>query len=134
MLRRLAVNDCEEFIVVNFANADMVGHTGSLPAAIKACETVDACVGAIVEATLKARGEFDRDGRPRERGADVGPDQQRPAHVAHDVRGAAVCRGGSIQGTKAPREGGRLADIAPTMLAMMGLNKPEEMTGESLLE
>ena len=55
VLRRLGADDCEDVIVVNFANADMVGHTGSLEAAIKACETVDACVGEIVEKTL-ARG------------------------------------------------------------------------------
>jgi 2,3-bisphosphoglycerate-independent phosphoglycerate mutase len=50
VLRRLDADDCEDVIVVNFANGDMVGHTGSLDAAVKACETVDACVGEIVEA------------------------------------------------------------------------------------
>src|SRR5262249_3095844 len=56
VLRRLAAADCEEFIVVNFANGDMVGHTGNLKAAIRACEKVDECVGKIVDATLKRSG------------------------------------------------------------------------------
>lgn len=58
VLRRLAAADCEDVLIVNFANADMVGHTGKLPAVITAVETVDACVGAIVDATLAKGGQL----------------------------------------------------------------------------
>ena len=58
VLRRLAAEDCEAFIVVNFANGDMVGHTGNLQAAIKAVEVVDECVGSIIDSTLKRGGSL----------------------------------------------------------------------------
>ncbi len=132
VLRRLGAEDCEEFIVVNFANADMVGHTGSLPAAIKACETVDACVGAIVEATLKRGGSLivTADHGNAEQMWDLINNAPHTSHTTYDVPLYVV--GEAFKGRKL-REGGRLADIAPTMLAMMGLRKPAEMTGESLL-
>jgi 2,3-bisphosphoglycerate-independent phosphoglycerate mutase len=147
VLRRLAAPDCEDVIVVNFANADMVGHTGNLEAAIKACEVVDACVGQIVDATLKKNGSLivTADHGNSEQMWD--PEQQSPhtAHTVYDVPLIVVgdpFKGRKLRGDTDPagwfdakkRAGrGRLADIMPTALAMMGIAKPGEMTGESLL-
>ncbi|MBS0189268.1 MAG: 2,3-bisphosphoglycerate-independent phosphoglycerate mutase [Planctomycetes bacterium] len=147
VLRRLASPDCEELIVVNFANADMVGHTGSLPAAIKACETVDACVGTLVEATLKRGGSLivTADHGNSEQMFDPQTNAPHTAHTVYDVPLIVVgerFRGKRLRGdqdasgwfrpeTRAAR--GRLADILPTALAMMGVAQPAEMTGRSLL-
>ncbi len=147
VLRRLAAKDCEAMIVVNFANADMVGHTGSLPAAIKACETVDACVGRIVEATLARIGSLivTADHGNAEQMFDPVTNAPHTAHTVYDVPLIVVgerFRGRKLRGDADPagwfvpevRAGrGRLADIMPTALAMMGVEKPAEMTGVSLL-
>ena len=150
VLRRLAASDCEEFIVVNFANADMVGHTGSLPAAIKACETVDACVGQIVEATLKKGGGggaliVTADHGNAEQMWDPITNAPHTAHTTYDVPLIIVgepfkhrhLRGDQIAANwfkpQARLNRGRLADIFPTALDIMGLPKPTEMTGTSLL-
>lgn len=118
-----------DLIILNFANPDMVGHTGSLPAAIRAVETVDACLGRIAEAVAAQGGallvtadhgncELMRD-----------PITHGP-HTAHTTNPVPVLLMG-----KDLRElhDGRLADIAPTLLELMGLGQPEEMTGASLL-
>jgi 2,3-bisphosphoglycerate-independent phosphoglycerate mutase len=134
VLRRLAAADCEPFIVVNFANADMVGHTGSLPAAIKACETVDGCVGKLVEATLKRGGSLivTADHGNAEQMFDPETGSPHTAHTVYDV--PLIVVGERFKGRRLKKEGeGRLADVVPTMLDMMGLKKPVEMTGESLL-
>jgi len=118
-----------DLIVLNYANPDMVGHTGSLPAAIKAVETVDAGLGRIAEAVGKAGGallvtadhgncEMMRDP------ATGGP------HTSHTTNPVPVLLTG---GGNAALAEGRLADIAPTLLELMGLPQPEEMTGVSLL-
>jgi 2,3-bisphosphoglycerate-independent phosphoglycerate mutase len=132
VLRRLGAPDCEPFIVVNFANADMVGHTGVLAAAIKAVETVDGCVGAIVEATLKRGGSLivTADHGNAEQMWDPVTNAPHTAHTLYDVPLYVV--GAAFKGRRL-RSGGRLADIAPTALEMMGLAKPAEMTGASLL-
>jgi 2,3-bisphosphoglycerate-independent phosphoglycerate mutase len=133
VLERLRADDCEPFIVVNFANPDMVGHTGNLDAAIKACETVDACVGEIVEATLKRGGSLIVT-------ADHGNSEQmyapdtRSAHTAHTTYPVPLIVVGEAFKGRSLRGGGRLADIVPTMLAMMQLDQPGEMTGASLLQ
>lgn len=119
-----------DLIVLNFANADMVGHTGSLAAAIAACEAVDAGLGRII-AAIQARGgallvtadhgnaEMMRD--PVNRGP----------HTAHTLNPVPVALlGGPPGGSLA---NGRLADIAPTLLALLGLQQPAAMTGQSLL-
>jgi 2,3-bisphosphoglycerate-independent phosphoglycerate mutase len=132
VLARLAAPDCEPLIVVNFANPDMVGHTGSLPAVVKACETVDACVGEIMHATLARGGSLIVT-------ADHGnaeqmsiPPEMTPhtAHTNYTVPLYVV--GDAFRGARL-RGDGRLADIAPTLLAMMGLPQPPEMTGASLI-
>lgn len=119
-------------IIVNFANGDMVGHTGVLAAAVKAVETVDACVGKIVDATLAAGGSLVITADHGNCEQMINPETGGPhtAHTTYDVPLIVVEPG--IEG-KALRQGGRLADIAPTVLALMGLDKPAEMTGESLI-
>ena len=132
VLARLAAPDCEPFIVVNFANPDMVGHTGNMAAVVKACETVDACVGAIVDATLARGGSLviTADHGNAEQMKDPRTGAPQTAHTNFDVELFVV--GEPFRGARL-RQGGRLADIAPTMLAMMGLPKPAAMTGTSLL-
>ena len=132
VLRRLADDDCESVIVVNFANGDMVGHTGSLPAAIKACEVVDECVGALVHATLERHGALivTADHGNAEQMKDPATGMPHTAHTTYDV--PLIVVGDAFKGRKL-RSGGRLADILPTALAMMGLEKPADMTGQSLL-
>jgi 2,3-bisphosphoglycerate-independent phosphoglycerate mutase len=121
-----------ELLIVNFANGDMVGHTGVLEAAVKAVQTVDACVGKIVDATLKAGGSLVITADHGNCEQMINPETGGPhtAHTTYDVPLIVVEPG--LEGKKL-REGGRLADIAPTVLALMGLEKPSEMTGESLL-
>ncbi len=121
-----------DVIVVNFANGDMVGHTGNLQAAIKAVETVDACVGRVVEATLSAGGSLivTADHGNCEQMIDPRTNQPHTSHTTYDVEMIVV--GEHAKGRQL-RAGGRLADICPTMLDMMGLDKPEAMTGRSLL-
>lgn len=147
VLRRLATADCEDFIVVNFANGDMVGHTGNLEAAIKACATVDAGVGKIIDATLKRGGSLiiTADHGNCEQMYDPETKAPHTAHTIYDVplfvvgekfrkatlRGDFDASGWFRPETRAAR--GRLGDILPTALAMMGLSKPAEMTGHSLL-
>ncbi len=132
VLRRLAAPDCEDVIVVNFANGDMVGHTGVLRAAVRACEVVDECVGAIMDATLKRGGSLiiTADHGNAEQMFDPATNAPHTAHTTYDVPLFVV--GAEFKG-KGLRRGGRLADIAPTALRMMGLPKPPEMTGEPLL-
>ena len=119
-----------DLIVLNFANPDMVGHTGSLPAAVKAVETVDTGLGRIADAVARRGGallvtadhgncEMMRDP------ATGGP------HTAHTTNPVPVVLMGA--GNRALLAEGRLADIAPTLLELMDLPKPPEMTGSSLL-
>jgi 2,3-bisphosphoglycerate-independent phosphoglycerate mutase len=120
-----------DLIVLNFANPDMVGHTGFRPAAITAMETVDACVGRVVDAVLAAGGTLlitsdhgnceqmvDENGQP---------------HTAHTANPVPLLLVDPDRRTAKLREG-ILADIAPTILKLMRLEKPAEMTGRSLLE
>jgi 2,3-bisphosphoglycerate-independent phosphoglycerate mutase len=145
-LRRLASSDCEALLVVNFANGDMVGHTGNLSAAIKAVEFVDSCVAAMVGATLKRGGSMiiTADHGNCEQMWDPATNAPHTAHTVYDVPLCVV--GSAFKGQKlrgdtdasgwfapAARERrGRLADIFPTALAMMGLPQPPEMAGRSL--
>ncbi len=132
VLGRLEAADREPVMIVNFANPDMVGHTGNLDAAVKACETVDQCVGAIVEKTLALGGSLivTADHGNAEQMWNPETDSPHTAHTLYDVPLFVV--GQAFCGARL-REGGRLADIAPTLLAMLGLAQPAEMTGASLL-
>lgn len=115
-------------IIVNFANCDMVGHTGIIPAAVKAVETVDACVGSLAAAVKEMDGVLfvtadhgnadkmlDENGEPF------------TAHTTNPVPFIVYNHACKL------REGGRLCDIAPTMLKVMGLDQPAEMTGKSII-
>lgn len=118
-----------DVIILNYANCDMVGHTGVFEAAQKAVEAVDTCLGRTVDAILKMGGSalitadhgnadqmYERDGSPF------------TAHTTNPVPLIVVG-----QGNCELREGGRLADLAPTMLKILGLPQPAEMTGESII-
>ena len=126
--------DQHDVYILNFANGDMVGHTGNLQAAIVAVETVDECVGKIVDATLKRGGALliTADHGNCEQMWDPINNCPHTAHTTYDVPLIVVDDSLKGGGTKL-RPNGRLADIAPTALKIMGLPKPPAMTGESLL-
>ena len=117
-----------DVVILNFANCDMVGHTGVLEAAVKAVETVDTCVGRVVEATLKMGGDRHDHRRPRQRRGDAPARRQSHDRPHHQPRALYPLR--SWHGAA---ERGRLADIAPTILDVMGLACPPEMDGKSLI-
>ena len=123
-------NEKYNSIILNFANPDMVGHTGSLNAAIKAVETIDECVGKIVDAVKKVQGVLliTADHGNVEQMIDYKTGEPHTAHTTNPV--PLILIG---MGEKKLKEG-KLADLAPTMLDIMELDKPEEMTGESLIE
>jgi 2,3-bisphosphoglycerate-independent phosphoglycerate mutase len=118
-----------DLIVLNYANPDMVGHTGSLPAAIRAVETVDAGLGRIVEAVARAGGALlvtaDHGNCELMRDPVTGG-----PHTAHTTNPVPVLLIGADGGSL---RNGILADVAPTLLQLMGLDQPAEMTGHSLL-
>ena len=120
-----------DLIVLNFANPDMVGHTGSLPAAIKAVETVDAGLGRIVEAIQKSGGALlvTADHGNCEMMRDP---QTHGPHTSHTTNPVPLLLVGARN--RALNAEGRLADIAPTLLELMEVPKPKEMTGTSLLK
>ena len=119
-----------DLVVLNYANPDMVGHTGSLPAAIKAVETVDAGLGRITEAIGKAGGALlvtaDHGNCEMMRDPKTGG-----PHTAHTTNPVPLLLSGARN--RALTGDGRLADIAPTLLELMELPQPQEMTGHSLL-
>ena len=118
--------DC---IILNFANPDMVGHTGVFDAAVKAIEAVDTCVGKVVDSMLEAGGQVlitadhgNADDMVDENGNVITAHSTNPVPLVHVSANPAQLK-----------EGGKLCDIAPTMLKLMGLPIPAEMTGESLV-
>jgi len=119
-----------DLIVINFANMDMVGHTGILPAAVSAVETVDQCVGRIVEAFKQKNGcviiTADHGN------SETMVNQNGGAHTAHTLNPVRFILVDNSLKTK-KLSNGCLGDIAPTILEVMGLDKPEQMTGKSLL-
>ena len=120
-----------DLIVVNFANPDMVGHTGSLPAAIRACEAVDAALARAVAALERAGGAMVVCADHGNCDVMVDPVTGGP-HTAHTLSPVPVIVVGGPAGATL-RDGGRLADLAPTVLDLMGLPQPAEMTGRSLI-
>ena len=121
-----------DLVVVNFANGDMVGHTGVLPAAIKAVEHVDVCCGRILQAVQRQNGVaiVTADHGNCEQMIDPTTGGPHTAHTTYDVELIVV--DDRMRGKKLA-EGGRLADVAPTALHMMGIDTPAEMTGRSLI-
>lgn len=124
-------SDKYDVIIVNFANADMVGHTGIEEAAIKAIEAVDECVGKTVDALLEVNGQMFicADHGNAEQLVDYKTGDPFTAHTTNPVPFILI----NYDSEYTLKKGGKLADIAPTLLEMMNLEKPVEMTGESLL-
>ena len=120
-----------DLIVINFANPDMVGHTGVMEAAVKACEAVDTCVGRVVEALLSVDGVcfMCADHGNSEQLIDYETGESFTAHTTNPVPFILI----NYEKGVGLREGGCLADIAPTLLDIMKLPQPAEMTGKSLL-
>ena len=117
-------------IILNYANPDMVGHTGSLPAAIKAVETIDECVGKVVDAILAHHGTMliTADHGNCEQMIDYKTGEPHTAHTTNPVPLILVTENENLKIKE-----GKLADLAPTMLELLGIEKPAEMTGESIL-
>ena len=129
LARLTAAND--DFLLVNFANPDMVGHTGSLPAAIKAVEVVDACAGRLVDAAVAKGGVaiVTADHGNCERMIDKVTGEPHTYHTVGPVSLFVIDGAGYYD----LRSWGRLADVAPTVLDLMDVAQPPEMTGRSLL-
>ncbi len=123
-------SDKYDVIIVNFANPDMVGHTGIIEAAIKAIEAVDECVGKALNAVLEVDGQMficaDHGNAEKLLDEDSSPFT---AHTTNPVPFIVV----NYDDNAVLREGGCLADIVPTLIEMMGMEQPAEMTGKSLL-
>ena len=120
-----------DVIILNFANPDMVGHTGVIEAAVAAVERIDQCVGAAVEAVRKMDGVLFicADHGNAEQMVNLETGAPHTAHTTNPVPFILY----NYDPAYTLREGGRLCDIAPTLLEVMGMKQPEEMTGESLL-
>ena len=123
-------SDTFDAIICNYANGDMVGHTGNFEAAVKAIEVLDACIGRVVEATRAMGGELlitaDHGNAEQMRDPEIG--QAYTAHTTNPV--PLVYVGDKVKSLKTK---GALCDVAPTLLEIMGLEPPIEMTGKSLL-
>jgi len=119
-----------DVIVCNYPNGDMVGHTGILSAAIQACEAVDHCVGRVVDALKTVGGEclITADHGNAEQMVNPTTQQAHTAHTSEPVPFIYVGRPATAQGA------GRLSDIAPTMLSLLGMDVPPEMTGKPLMK
>ena len=124
-----ALGDGFRFCVVNFANPDMVGHTGVIPAVVKAVETVDGCLEQVVEATHRAGGVclVTADHGNAERMLEDDGVSPHTAHTTNPVPLVLTIDGGALRGE------GELSDLAPTVLALLGLDSPPAMTGSSLV-
>lgn len=124
-------SDKYDVIITNFANPDMVGHTGIMEAAVKAVETVDGCVGRAVEALKEVNGQMFlcADHGNVEQLVDYETGVPFTAHTTNPVPFILI----NADPSYTLREGGCLADIIPTMIELMGMEQPEEMTGKSLL-
>ncbi|MBZ0114657.1 MAG: 2,3-bisphosphoglycerate-independent phosphoglycerate mutase [Thermoanaerobaculia bacterium] len=142
VLERLAEGDPQCFILVNFANTDMVGHTGNLDAAIRAAEVVDGLVGEIVDTTLAQGGRLivtaDHGNSEQMWNPETG--SPHTAHTTYDVecilvdpRLAPLATGSALVPAPALHTDGKLADVFPTLLSLVGLEPPAAMSGISLL-
>jgi 2,3-bisphosphoglycerate-independent phosphoglycerate mutase len=120
-----------DLVILNFANPDMVGHTGIVEAGIRAVETIDGCVRQVLEALLAVGGKAlvtaDHGNCEMMRNADGSPNTAHTTNLVHFIYVAADAAAYRLTD-------GILADVAPTLLYLLGLPKPKEMTGHSLLE
>ncbi|HWP54598.1 MAG TPA: 2,3-bisphosphoglycerate-independent phosphoglycerate mutase [Pyrinomonadaceae bacterium] len=132
LLRAIEGREADVFIV-NFANTDMVGHTGKLDKAIEACQYVDTCLGWVSKAIRTARGTMliTADHGNAEMMIDPKTGEPHTAHTTNPVPFHLIDE--DSKGVKL-REGGALEDVAPTMIGLLGLEKPNEMTGKDLRE
>jgi 2,3-bisphosphoglycerate-independent phosphoglycerate mutase len=123
-----SVGDGFRFAIVNFANPDMVGHTGVIPAVVRAVETVDACLGRLVAKVEELGGAclVTADHGNAEQMLESDGTSPHTAHTTHPVPLVVTVPG-------ALREGGSLADLVPTCLDLLGIPAPDAMTGRSLL-
>ena len=128
IVRRLE-DDTYGFFVLNYANADMVGHTGKIEAAVRAVETVDGCLARVV-AAVSARGGLALVTADHGNAEQMVDEQAGGPHTAHTLNPVPFFVAG---GAPRPVRPGILADVAPTMLALLGIPAPQEMTGKSLL-
>jgi 2,3-bisphosphoglycerate-independent phosphoglycerate mutase len=121
-----------DLIVCNYANGDMVGHTGNYTAAMAAVETLDGCIGRLEDALAEVGGEalVTADHGNCEQMIDYDSGQQHTQHTTELVPLVYLGR----RSVQLSAKGGILADVAPSLLTLLGLPKPEEMTGRSLLE
>ena len=119
-----------DFVVVNYANTDMVGHTGNIAAAVKAVEAVDRCLGRVADAVERVGGclliTADHGNAEQMRDPETGQ-----PHTAHTTNPVPLILVNAPAGVTRLRDG-RLADIAPTVLALLGLPQPKAMTGQNL--
>jgi len=124
------------FVLINYANPDMVGHTGVFEAAVRAVECVDECLGRIVEATLGRGGVaiVTADHGNADEMLIPGTNEVWTAHTKNPVPFVVVAPDDSPYRHARLRAGGRLADVAPTVLQILEIPQPEEMTGQSLIE
>ena len=124
------VGDGYAFAIVNFANPDMVGHTGSIPAVTKAVETTDACLGEVVEAVERAGGVslVTADHGNAEQMFEADGTSPHTAHTTNPV--PLVLTNSEVD----LRENGELSDLIPTALALLGFAQPLQMSGKSLLK
>jgi 2,3-bisphosphoglycerate-independent phosphoglycerate mutase len=122
------------FVILNFANPDMVGHTGMLDAAVQAVESVDAAFGRLLEATSKNKGTLliTADHGNVEQMIDLKTGEPHTAHTTNPVPFIVADFSGQVD-SKAKMENGSLADVAPSILQLMNLDQPSEMTGKPLL-
>lgn len=123
-------SDKYDFIVINYANADMVGHTGKFQAAVKAIEAVDKCVGEVVKEVLKKGGELVITADHGNADVMLNENAKEP-HTAHSTNPVPFIFVSEKRKARL-RECGKLADVAPTVLTALGVPVPSEMTGESL--
>lgn len=124
-----------DFILVNYANTDMVGHTGDLDAATRAVEAVDTCLGRVADAVVKQGGALliTADHGNAEMMMDPATGQPHTAHTTNPVPAILVNGGGAGRNAPISLHNGKLADVAPTLLELMGIEPPKDMTGHSLI-
>jgi 2,3-bisphosphoglycerate-independent phosphoglycerate mutase len=123
------VGDGYAFCIVNFANPDMVGHTGVIPAVVKAVETADRCLGRVVERVTELGGAclITADHGNAEKMLEDDGVSPHTAHTTNPVPLVLTAPGAAL------RDGGEIADLIPTALQLLGLEQPPDMTGRSLV-
>jgi 2,3-bisphosphoglycerate-independent phosphoglycerate mutase len=125
-----ALDESFSFAVVNFANPDMVGHSGSIPAVVKACETADRCLGRVVDRVTELGGAclITADHGNAERMLEADGVSPHTAHTTNPVPLVVTVPDAEL------REGAEIADLAPTVLALLGIDQPGAMSGQPVFK